>query len=143
MVDALLTIFTRRNSTLAEILDEIQGLQSAYGSSRFKRAWNFIKDPDKIVVMKKKFDDAVALFQVFIPSSNNQRSKVLIFIFPPHKLRSMVTTGRDVAKVLEGVDIERQMSRIISKLRIEIGTHPHPSCTYLSSTLLLSYSEPN
>jgi hypothetical protein len=69
--------------------------------------------------------------------------QLLMFIFPPHKLRSMVTTGLDIAKIIEGIDIERQVNRAVSKLSIEIGTHSHASRAYLCSPLLFSYSEPN
>ena len=31
-----------------------------------KRAWTFVKDPEKIVGMRKEFDDVISLFQVCI-----------------------------------------------------------------------------
>lgn len=46
---------------LAQILNEIKVLQD---KSFAKRALSFIKEPDKIVSMRKVLDDAVGLFQV-------------------------------------------------------------------------------
>jgi hypothetical protein len=48
-------------STLVENTQEIQALQDKLP---VKRVWNFTKDPEKIDDMRKKLDDALALFQV-------------------------------------------------------------------------------
>ena len=50
-------------STLNGIIGKIQNLQRL---PRFKRAWSFIKDSEKIVGMRKEFDDVLGLFQVRI-----------------------------------------------------------------------------
>ena len=50
-------------STLNGIIEKITNLQSV---PTLKRAWTFIKDPEKIVGMRREFDDAIGLFQVCI-----------------------------------------------------------------------------
>ena len=66
MAGVILTFIARYDSTLDEIC---QKLPSASSSSRFKRVWNFVKDPEKVVGLRKTFDDAVVLFQVCTLSS--------------------------------------------------------------------------
>jgi hypothetical protein len=96
----------RLRKTLDGILDKIKELQE---TPVLKRAWSFTKDPGAIADMKREFDEAVALFH----------------------LGSAITTGLDVAKLLEGMDIEQQVQRVISKLgdrivnAIDLSTLPY------------------
>jgi hypothetical protein len=50
-------------STLNGIIEKIKDLQSV---PPLKRAWTFVKDPEKIVGMRKEFDNVIGLFQVCI-----------------------------------------------------------------------------
>jgi hypothetical protein len=52
---------------LDQILLEIQAMQSEQGLKRF---WTFQKDPEKIAGMRKKYDDALGLFQVGIMTAS-------------------------------------------------------------------------
>jgi hypothetical protein len=66
-------------STLNGIIEKITNLQSM---PPLKRAWTFVKDPEKIGGMRKEFDDAIGLFQVCI-NVLSFVEKVLILVTTP------------------------------------------------------------
>ena len=70
-------------STLNGIIEKITNLQSV---PPLKRAWTFVKDPEKIVGMRKEFDDAIGLFQVCI-NVLSFVEKVLILVTTPQAKR--------------------------------------------------------
>ena len=81
---------------------------------RFKRFWEFYRNPDKINDMTKEFDNALSLFQVCPnlplgtpPNANGTK-----------QLGSMITTGFDIAKVAKDIDviIERVRHKLSDKL---------------------------
>ena len=68
-------------------------------------------------------------------------ANVNVFFFPPPKLRSTVAMGIDVAKFLEGMDVEQQVKRAVSTLKSDIGTYPHSHRHCWCSPLSLMCSE--
>jgi hypothetical protein len=47
-----------------------------------KRAWTFVKDPEKIVGMRKEFDNAIGLFQVSIDSLSFIEKVLILCLYP-------------------------------------------------------------
>jgi len=66
-------------STLNGIIEKIKDLQSV---PPLKRAWTFVKDPEKIVGMRKEFDDAIGLFQVCIDLLSFIEKVFILCLYP-------------------------------------------------------------
>jgi hypothetical protein len=89
---------------------------------RLKRVLTFIKEPDKISAVKQQLDEALRLFHVRVVLMTNSS----MFSLLP-KLSATMMAGRDIAKVLEGVDIEKVLQRVVDKFNDNIGMHPSQS----------------
>jgi hypothetical protein len=85
-------------STLNGIIEKIKDVQSV---PPLKRAWTFVKDPEKIVGMRKDFDNAIGLFQVCINLLSFIESAHSLSL--PRKLSATITTGLGVTEILEAV----------------------------------------
>ena len=83
------------------------------------RIWNHFKDPDKIIEMRKEFDDALSLFQVRHPAV--LRSVTLILCHGFEQLGSLITAGLNVPETLKATDIDAIVERIKDKLGERLG----------------------
>ena len=66
-------------STLNGIIEKIKDVQSV---PPLKRAWTFVKDPEKIVGMRKEFDNAIGLFQVCINLLSFIEKVLILCLYP-------------------------------------------------------------
>jgi hypothetical protein len=66
-------------STLNGIIEKIKDVQSV---PPLKRAWTFVKDAEKIVGMRKEFDNAIGLFQVCIDLFSFVGQVLILCLYP-------------------------------------------------------------
>lgn len=128
---------TYHSSTLDKIYRDMLTLKEKSTLAQF---WDYFKDPDIINGMRKEFHDALCIFQV--------RGRVLRMTqsnpcSPFEKLKTAITTGFDVAKLMKRVDIDVVLERLKDKFNdglcedysIHVYRLIFMSCSFLALTL--------
>ena len=116
------------------VLVRIQGkIQSVQGESRLKSAWHFLKDPEKIVDMKNELNEALNLFHVRLILTAFSKCSLSLA-----QLSSAVTTGFDVSKLLESLNIEQLLERANKKIG-EGYFHAILNCKYSATPIYPQY----
>ncbi|KAI0060760.1 hypothetical protein BV25DRAFT_1992812 [Artomyces pyxidatus] len=95
--DDLRAHITHLETTLNGIVSSIQDIQDQTG---LKRVGTFVQDPERIKDMRKRFDNAIGLFQ----------------------LTSSLTTGFDVAHIRGQEPIQLVVERALDKFRAEVAS---------------------